>query len=126
MKTKWIPNKKYPNTYFAKVNNYKEYFKLVKGLYNEVEIFYSYINTEWIEKEHLFNNDKESWYEFFDANCLDINYDNIDDIEDVDLVDPKEYDGDVRVKPKEFEYPVVVIFDGDLKNIMWQSLSDIE
>ena len=121
MKTKWTPNKRYPNTYFAKANNYDEYFKLIKELYDEVEIFYSYINTEWTEKEHLFNDDKESWYEFFDANCLDIDFENI---EDVDLVDPKDYNDEIRVKPEENEYPVVVIFDGDL--IMWQSLSDIE
>jgi len=121
MKLKWTPNKRYPNTYFAKANNYDEYFTLVKEIYNEVEIYYNYINTEWTEKEHLFNNDKESWYEFFDANYLDIDFDNI---EDVDLVDPKEYDGEIRVKPKEDEYPIVIVFDGDL--IIWQSLSDIE
>ena len=121
MTLKWKPNKRYPNTYFAKANNYDEYFTLVKELFNEVEIFYSYINTEWTEKEYLFNGDKESWYEFFDANCLDIDFDNI---EDVDLVDPKEYDGKIRVKPEKDEYPVVIVFDGDI--IIWQSLSNIE
>ena len=124
MTVKWIPNKRYSNTYFAKANNYEEYFKLAKDLFNEVEIFYSYINTEWTEKEHLFNNDKESWYEFFDATCLDIDFDNIEDIEDVELVDPKDYDDEIRVKPEENEYPVVIVFDGDI--IMWQSLSNIE
>jgi len=48
MTLKWKPNKRYPNTYFAKANNYKEYFKLIKELFNEVEIFYSYINTEML------------------------------------------------------------------------------
>jgi len=95
MKTKWKSNKQYPNTYFAKANNYEEYFKLAKDL----------------------------WYVFFDAPCLDIDYDNI---EEVKLVDPKEYNGEIRNKPEESEYPIIVVFDSDLKDIMWQSMSDLD
>ena len=123
MKTKWKSNKQYPNTYFAKANNYEEYFKLAKDLFDEFDIIKEWSVDQWEDKQHLFNDNIELWYVFFDAPCLDIDYDNI---EDVKLVNPKEYDGEIRNKPDESEYPVIVVFDGDLKNIMWQSLSDIE
>jgi len=126
MKTKWIPNKQYPNTYFAKVNNYEEYFKLAKDLFDEFDITKEWSVDQWEDKQHLFNDNIELWYVFFDAPCLDIDYDNIEDMEDVELIDPKLYDGEIRNKPDEYEYPAVVVFDSDLKNIMWQSMNDLE
>ena len=124
MKTKWKPNKQYLNTYFAKANNYEEYFKLAKDLFNEFDITKEWSVSTWIEKEHLFDNNMESWYVLFDASCLDIDYDNIEDMEK-DFIDPKLYNGEIRNKPDEYEYPVVVVFDSDLKDIMWQSISDL-
>jgi len=126
MKTKWRSNKQYPNTYFEKANNYEEYFKLAKDLFDEFETLMSWSVSTWLEKKHLFNDDIESWHEFFDTPCLDIDYENIEGMEDIELIDPKLYDGEIRNKPDESEYPVIVVFDSDLKNIMWQSVSDLE
>ena len=125
MKTKWKPNKQYPNTYFAKANNYEEYFKLAKDLFDDFDILFQFSVDQFYEKNHLFYNSYESWHVLFNTPCLIDEY-----YENNDLPNPKEYDGEIKVKPEESEYPVIImftsIFDEDMKEIIWQSLNDLE
>jgi len=123
MKPKWIANKQYPNTRFAIVNNEEEYSYLAKDLFRKHDVVQSFSCDQWTEKIHLFNDDYFSWHEFFETGAVDYNSEEYN--EDAELPNPKKYNGKINNKPIKEEYPVVVIFDGDLMNIMWQSLKEL-
>ena len=108
----------YPNTRFAIANNEEEYIYLVKDLFREHDVVQSFSCDQWTEKIHLFNDDYFSWHELFETGEVDYNSEEYN--EDAELSNPKNYTGKINNKPVKEEYPVIVIFDGDLMNIMWQ------
>jgi len=120
----WSQNPIHPNTYFAIANSESDYIQLVKNLFTEIDLYNNY-GGGFTYKDHLFKDEVQAWHVFFDTEC--VAYDN-DTYEDgnTDLPLPSEYNGEIKEKPDIKLYPCIVVYDADMKTIMWHPLKELQ
>lgn len=100
-------SKRYNNTVFCKCNNYSDYLAFVKELYTYQEpVMYL---GEFLYNEPWFGEEKISqWMDTF--NIPYVKEDPTDEFSDEFMIEnPLKDNYDVQEKPKEEEYPVIVI-----------------
>ncbi len=102
----WKSDIRYTDTYWARADNKEEYVTLIKYLFREFDVTQRYLGSEWNEKIHLFNDDLWLWHEYFETDCVDD-----DKYEEEDLPEPNEYNGEIKYKPVDAEYPVVLLYE---------------
>ena len=117
---KIVRDERYSNTIWCLCNNYDEFLQFAKDLflYKGLETIYGNIDEEerWIDNEYdwsylfgvdicTFENENEYWEE---------------------AVDPINDTYEIKEKPNEDEYPVVVHYDNYHKNVLWMSLEKLK
>lgn len=115
----WKPDTRYSDTYWSRADNEEEYTTLVKQLYDERDVIEYYLGTELITRERLID-DLVMWHEYFDTECMDD-----DKYEDEDMPEPNDYVGEIKYKPEEKEYPVVILFEllDSIHMMSWYSIN---
>lgn len=115
-----VRDERYTNTLWCLCNNYGEYLQFAKDLYlyKGLDVWGTMCEDErWIE-------DKQDWYYLFD---VDYERENEDTGECWDEdIDPINDAYEIKEKPNEDEYPVVVHYDNYHKNILWMSLNKLK
>lgn len=115
-----VRDERWTNTLWCLCNNYDEYLQFAKDLYlyKGLDIWgLRCENERWIE-------DKRDWYDLFD---VDYERENEDTGECWDEdIDPINDTYEIKEKPNEDEYPVVVHYDNYHKNVLWMSLNKLK
>lgn len=115
-----IRDERYENTLWCLCNNYEEYLQFAKDLYQLRGKYYwgEYCeneDTKWIEDEN----------EYADIFGIDFIPDEND--EDFEYApDPMNDTYEMKEKPNENEYPVIVNYSDCYKNVLWISLNKLQ
>jgi len=117
----WQCDNRYTNTYWARANNEEEYKFLIKDLFREHDVMNQFNGLKWEEKEHLFNDDYGLWHEFFESDEI-LDYES-----EEDFTNPQKYKGDVKEKPKDNEYPCVLMYCDlpEIRKIIWYKCEEV-
>lgn len=118
---KIIRDKRYTNTLWCLCNNYEEFLQFAKDLflYKGLEIYGTMCEEErWIEDEY-------DWSYLFGVD-IRTGEDEENDEYWEEAVDPINDTYEIKEKPNENEYPVVVHYDNYHKNVLWMSLNKLK
>ena len=118
---KIIRDKRYTNTLWCLCNNYEEFLQFAKDLflYKGLEIYGTMCEEErWIEDEY-------DWSYLFGVD-IRTGEDEENDEYWEEAVDPINDTYEMKEKPNENEYPVVVHYDNYHKNVLWMSLNKLK
>ena len=118
---KIIRDKRYTNTLWCLCNNYEEFLQFAKDLflYKGLEIYGTMCEEErWIEDEY-------DWSYLFGVD-IRTGEDEENDEYWEEAVDPINDTYEMKEKPNENEYPVVVHYDNYHKNVLWMSLKKLK
>lgn len=114
-------DKRYTNTLWCLCNNYEEFLQFAKDLflYKGLEIYGTMCEEErWIEDEY-------DWSYLFGVD-IRTGEDEENDEYWEEAVDPINDTYEIKEKPNENEYPVVVHYDNYHKNVLWMSLNKLK
>ena len=115
-----VRDERYVDVIWCLCNNYEEYLQFAKdlflyrGLYNQYNQEYN--NERWIESEY-------KWSCLFDVSEKITVDDN--GVEWTESVDPINDTYEIKDKPKESEYPVIVQYDNYKNCVLWVSLNKL-
>lgn len=118
---KIVRDERYTNTLWCLCNNYEEFLQFAKDLflYKGLEIYGSICEEErWIEDEY-------DWSYLFGVD-IRTGEDEENDEYWEEAVDPINDTYEMKEKPNENEYPVVVHYDNYHKNVLWMSLNKLK
>ena len=118
---KIIRDKRYTNTLWCLCNNYEEFLQFAKDLflYKGLEIYGTMcVEERWIEDEY-------DWSYLFGVD-IRTGEDEENDEYWEEAVDPINDTYEIKEKPNENEYPVVVHYDNYHKNVLWMSLNKLK
>lgn len=118
---KIVRDERYTNTLWCLCNNYEEFLQFAKDLflYKGLEIYGSMCKEErWIEDEY-------DWSYLFGVD-IRTGEDEENDEYWEEAVDPINDTYEMKEKPNENEYPVVVHYDNYHKNVLWMSLNKLK
>ena len=116
-----VRDERFTDTIWCLCNNYEEYLQfakdlfLYKGLYNQYSGKYN--SERWIKSKY-------EWSVIFDVPEKTTVDDN--GIEWEEDVDPIMDTYDIREKPDENEYPVIIHYDNYHKNVIWISFNKLK
>lgn len=106
----WLFNQDFPNTLYTKVFNINEYIEAINELKNSINIKSKYYDEVIDVELYPYDGDIDLWKEEF---LIDINIDIKVLHEDV-----------LKLKPKEEDYPVMLIYKNNYKDFYWISLKN--
>lgn len=107
----WLFNQEFPNTLYTKVFNVNDYIDAITKLKNPIETKAKYYD-EIIDIELFpYDGDINLWKETF----------LIDEFKSCDELD----ENTLKLKPKEEDYPVVLIYKNNYKDFYWISSKEI-
>ena len=118
---KIVRDGRYINTLWCLCNNYEEFLQFAKDLflYKGLEIYGTMCEEErWIEDEY-------DWSYLFGVD-IRTGEDEENDEYWEEAVDPINDTYEMKEKPNENEYPVVVYYDNYHKNVLWMSLNKLK
>ena len=118
---KIVRDERYENTLWCLCNNYEEFLQFAKDLflYKGLEIYGTMCEEErWIEDEY-------DWSYLFGVD-IRTGEDEENDEYWEEAVDPINDTYEIKEKPNENEYPVVVHYDNYHKNVLWMSLNKLK
>ena len=118
---KIVRDERYTNTLWCLCNNYEEFLQFAKDLflYKGLEIYGTMREEErWIEDEY-------KWSYLFGVNIRTSEDEENDEYWE-EAVDPINDTYEIKEKPNENEYPVVVHYDNYHKNVLWMSLNKLK
>ena len=118
---KIIRDKRYTNTLWCLCNNYEEFLQFAKDLflYKGLEIYGTMREEErWIEDEY-------EWSYLFGVDIREYEDEENNEYRE-EAVDPINDAYEMKEKPNENEYPVVVHYDNYHKNVLWMSLNKLK
>lgn len=117
---KIVRDERYTNTLWCLCRNYNEYLQFAKDLFllKGKEIYGVMCDDEmWIEDEY-------EWSDIFDVEIL-TGYDEVNEEFWEYAVDPINDTYEIKEKPNENEYPVIIYYDDYRKDILWMSLNKL-
>lgn len=118
---KIVRDERYTNTLWCLCNNYDEFLQFSKDLflYKGLEIYGTMCEEErWIEDEY-------EWSYLFGVDIRE--YEDAENDEYYEeAVNPISDTYEMKEKPNENEYPVVVHYDNYNKNVLWMSLEKLK
>ena len=115
-----VRDERYENTLWCLCNNYEEYLQFAKDLYQLRGKYYwgEYCeneDTKWIEDENEY------------ADIFGIDFIPAENDEDFEYApDPINDTYEMKEKPNENEYPVIVNYSDCYKNVLWVSLNKLQ
>ena len=118
---KIVRDERWENTLWCLCNNYEEFLQFAKDLflYKGLEIYGTMCEEErWIEDEY-------DWSYLFGVD-IRTGEDEENDEYWEEVVDPINDTYEMKEKPNENEYPVVVHYDNYHKNVLWMSLNKLK
>ena len=118
---KIVRDERYTNTLWCLCNNHEEFLQFAKDLflYKGLEIYGTMCEEErWIEDEY-------DWSYLFGVD-IRTGEDEENDEYWEEAVDPINDTYEMKEKPNENEYPVVVHYDNYHKNVLWMSLNKLK
>lgn len=115
---KIVKDKRYTNTLWCLCNNYEEYLQFAKDLFLLKGKYY----YEKYDKNARWITDGYEWSGIFDVELK--NWED-DDIYYEESVNPINDTYEIKERPKDSEYPVVIHYDDYHKNVLWMSLNKL-
>lgn len=118
---KIVRDERYENTLWCLCNNEDEYIQFAKDLflYKGLEIYGTMCEEErWIEDEY-------QWSYLFGVDIRTGENEENDEYWE-EAVDPINDTYEIKEKPNENEYPVIVHYDNYHKNVLWMSLDKLK
>ena len=118
---KIVRDERYTNTLWCLCNNYEEFLQFAKDLflYKGLEIYGTRCEEErWIEDEY-------DWSYLIGVD-IRTGEDEENDEYWEEAVDPINDTYEMKEKPNENEYPLVVHYDNYHKNVLWMSLNKLK
>lgn len=118
---KIVRDERYTNTLWCLCNNYDEFLQFSKDLflYKGLEIYGTMCEEErWIEDEY-------EWSYLFGVDIREYEDEENDEYCE-EAVNPISDAYEMKEKPNENEYPVVVHYDNYHKNVLWMSLEKLK
>lgn len=116
-----VRDERWENTLWCLCNDYDEYLQFAKDLYlyKGLDIWGTMCeNEKWIDNEYewsdLFGVDINEWEDDETGEYFEKPVDPINDVYEM------------KEKPNEDEYPVVVHYDNYHKNVLWMSLDKLK
>ena len=113
-------DERYENTLWCLCNNYEEFLQFAKDLfiYKGLEIYGTMCEEErWIEDEY-------EWSYLFGVDIREYEDEENNEYRE-EAVDPINDAYEMKEKPNENEYPIVVHYDNYHKNVLWMSLNKL-
>ena len=118
---KIVRDERWENTLWCLCNNYDEYLQFAKDLYlyKGISIWGTMCEDEkWIDNEY-------EWSDLFGVNIVE--WEDSETSEYFEkAVDPINDAYEIKEKPSEDEYPVIVHYDNYHKNVLWMSLNKLK
>lgn len=104
----WLFNRDFPNTLYAKVSDINDYINIINKLKEPIEVQAKYYDEVIDVELYPYGGDEELWKETFLINKS---------IKSEDLNEDM-----LKLKPKEEDYPVMLIYKNNYKDFYWISL----
>ena len=104
----WLHKPIFPGILYTKANNLEEYYEAIIELLNPITIKLNHYGE--VYEETIYPLDKDEWCKLF---LKDISISNYRD------------SNDIKLKPSEEDFPILIHFSSNHKHFSWISLNDV-